>query len=1506
MGAYGSISTGYDPGYLLRESSKGAEGYYLSAVAEIGEPPGVWTGRACAALGLPAGAEVEPAVMEALYGRLLDPRDPQFADTGVPDDEKARLGSAPRRYKSADQRLAELLDQEPDADPERAGQLEVQARKEARSAVMFFDFTFSVDKSTSVLHASLQAAAARAERAGDAGAAAGFGRQAQIVEEAIRAGSAAAIGYLQDEAGYSRAGYHGAVPKDEHGRPLAQHATGRYVDAHDWVVASFLQHTSRDGDPQLHVHNAILNRAECADGTWRTIDSRGLHKARAAASAVGGRVMDEIIARELGAAYEQRPDGRGRELTGVPQQVKDMFSSRRAAITEGVAELAAAYEARHGRAPNARALFSMAQYVTLAGRRAKPKRAHAPAREEMLDGWAGQMGAAELGALDAIPSRVLGTQDPAAPGIDELAGAELNRVLWAAVGDVQARHAVWSRSQLLAAIDAHLPGWLGGLDAATVRYVLDDLTSRALAGYGVVSLEAPGLVPVPAALTRADGRSIYSPHDRGLFTTRSHLDAEEQLMAAAGETASPAASPARVAAALGADPASLAALPGRVPPAAAATIPDAEEDETAPGPALAGGLRGDQAAAVFGIMTSGRPVDILIGPAGTGKSRTMGTLAGLWREHAGGNVVGVATAENAAQVLAAEGIGQACNITRFLAAAARGQAVLSAGDLLIVDEAGTVPTADLTALHALAQAAGAKLLLAGDPAQLPSVGAGGALGMLAREHGYHQLTQVQRMAEPWEREASLKLRDGDAGVLADYDRHGRLTQGTAEQMGEAAYRGWLADYLSGRDSLLIAATNEQAADLSARARAELAALGLVEEHGQVPLADGSTAGTGDLVQARRNDRTITDRDGRWAANRDVWRIEGYEPDPLSAQPQQVIVRRDLGRDRVSGERRWSGPFAVPADYLRSAAVLGYAGTAHSAQGRTVDTAHAVVTETLTRALVYVAMTRGRAANYAYVVTDPAAGRAPDTDRELGDEAAGQQRSTDLRPGTRPAPALETPGREAPEQIRDRARARAAAPGPDGAGAPWAPEADRLSVLAAALEREPAEPTATDARRDEAERAGHMAHLGAIWADLAAGESGRRYDAILQRLLTPDQYRRLLSEDARATLYRQVRNAELAGHPAARLLGQAAGLRPLHDDPHRGPAGDIARVLHYRIRQEIAGDPVPRPAPFAERTPPAGDPEVREYLRQLAAALDARTAELGRRAARRPPPWALDRLGPVPADPRDRAGWSRRAGAVQAYREQYGYAVPVRPIGREPAAPEARAAWHAAAAALGTSPAGLGLAAATDGELHARRARYERELAWAPPHVGGQLRATALARREHQAEAVLTRARANTTAPGARAAAEARAVGHEHQAATLARRQELLERIDAQRARWHAETEEAREQAAQATAELRRRHPDAGPLPYRDPHHRDDPAPAGPDGAARPAGPPDGPAPGPPPGPEARPPAGRPEPTPAELAALSFPPGPPRLRAPGPSRHGQQPPRRRPPEPPGRDGPSPAR
>jgi AAA domain/TrwC relaxase len=1390
VGAYGSVSTGYDPGYLLRESSKGTEGYYLSAVAECGEPPGVWTGRACPGLGLERGAEIEPDVMELLYGQLLDPRDPLFADTDVLPEDKTHLGAPPRNYKSFQERFDAMAVAEPDATPERLEQLAIQARKDQRQAVMFFDFTYSADKTTSILHASLQAAAVRAEKDGDAHAAAGYRRMAGAVEDAVRAGAAAALDYLQDEAGYSRAGYHGAVPKDERGRPLARHATGRWVDAHRWVVASFLQHTSRDGDPQLHVHNAILNRVECDDGTWRTLDSRALHRARAAASAIGGRVQDELISRTVRAAYEQRPDGHGRELTGIPQAAKEQFSSRRAVITAEVAELAAEYQARHGHPPNARALFAMAQFVTLNSRRAKPKRASTPTRAQQLAAWAEQMTRAELGALDAIPARVIGSRDPAAQGLAALAGEQISRILAAAVSGVQAAHPVWSRGQLLAAIDAQLPGWLGGLDAAQVRQVLEELTSQALAGgHGVVNLEAAELAEVPAALRRPDGRSVYSPHDRALYTTRPQLDREEQLLAAACQSGGPAVPAEAVAAALGADPAELDALPGRIQPgtAPAEAVTGGQERR------YAGGLRPDQAAAVWGIMTSGRPVDLLIGPAGTGKSRIMGTLAALWDEQAAGNVVGVALAENAAQVLAAEGLPQAFNIARFLARAARGQQLLGAGDLLIVDEAGMVPTAQLTALHHLAQEAGAKLLLVGDPAQLPSVGAGGAFAMLAREHGHYQLTTVQRMEQRWEREASLRLRDGDATALADYDRHGRLAEGTAEEMAGSAYRHWLADRIGGRDSLLIATTNEQAAELAARARADLAGLGLVEQDAPIPLADGNHAGAGDLVQARANCRAIKDRHGRWVANRDIWRIESYAIDPLTHEPVTVMVRRDLGRDPASGERLWDTPFELPAGYLRDASMLGYAGTVHAAQGRTVDTAHALVDAGTTRALAYVALTRGRAANYAYAVTEATA------------TGRGWQRpGADLRPGTRPAAPLT--GQQG-QAAADRST-------------PWAPEADRFSVLVAALERAETDEPALAVQRDEPARAVHLAHVGSIWTDLAAEESGRRYDAILARVLTAEQYQRYQAEDARSTLHRQVRTAELAGHDPAALLTRAVRLRSLDADPYRGRAEDISRTLHGRIKDEMIGEPVPHPASYADRTPGAADPEIGRYMQALARHMDARSAELGERAAQELAPWAIDALGPVPDDPEDRAAWVQRVGPAAGYREQYGRHDPVVAIGREPRAPEARAAWHAAAHSLGLNVAGRDLANASDGDLWAARARYERELDRAPEHVGDKLRLIARAAREEYTEAVLARARARAVAVPEREELAAQAHAHEQRAAALADREGELVEADEQRAAWHAATEAAREQARATTAELRRRHRDLGLPSFRTEH--DDP------------------------------------------------------------------------------------
>ena len=88
-----TISSGYDPGYLTHAVATGRENYYLSAVAEHGEPPGIWTGLGCPELGLPIGSEVDNKVMERLYGAFIDPRDPE---------RKATLGRAPSGFAGND------------------------------------------------------------------------------------------------------------------------------------------------------------------------------------------------------------------------------------------------------------------------------------------------------------------------------------------------------------------------------------------------------------------------------------------------------------------------------------------------------------------------------------------------------------------------------------------------------------------------------------------------------------------------------------------------------------------------------------------------------------------------------------------------------------------------------------------------------------------------------------------------------------------------------------------------------------------------------------------------------------------------------------------------------------------------------------------------------------------------------------------------------------------------------------------------------------------------------------------------------------------------------------------------------------------------------------------------------------------------------------------------------------------------------------------------------------
>ena len=137
-------------------------------------------------------------------------------------------------------------------------------------------------------------------------------------------------------------------------------------------MAHWLQHTSRDGDMQLHVHSQIAHVARTGkDGKWRAPDSLGYAEHAGAVAAITAQHLEEALTARFGLEWAAREDGNGFEIKGISQEMMDLFSSRRQAITADVRERAARFEERYGRAPSQRELAQLAQASNFATRKGK-------------------------------------------------------------------------------------------------------------------------------------------------------------------------------------------------------------------------------------------------------------------------------------------------------------------------------------------------------------------------------------------------------------------------------------------------------------------------------------------------------------------------------------------------------------------------------------------------------------------------------------------------------------------------------------------------------------------------------------------------------------------------------------------------------------------------------------------------------------------------------------------------------------------------------------------------------------------------------------------------------------------------------------------------------------------------------------------------------------------------------------------------------------------------------
>ncbi|WP_292775123.1 MULTISPECIES: MobF family relaxase [Microbacterium] len=1001
-----------------------------------------------------------------------------------------------------------------------------EAERGTRRAVAGFDFTFSIPKSASVLWAVADA-----------------GTQT-LIADAHHAAVAEVVAFMEREVAATRAGASGRDGA------VAQ------VDVAGLIATAFDHYDSRAGDPHLHTHVVISNKVQTVlDGKWRSLDGRPMHAAVVALSELHEAVFADHLTRMLGVSWEARDRGRDRNpawvVTGVPEALVKEFSTRARHIDAETDRLIERYVETHGRRPSPATIMKLRAQATLTTRPEKEVRSLAA----LTASWRERAGRVLASDATSWARGVTANEEPLLLRADDVPLDMIDSLGADVVATVGEKRSTWHRWNLTAEAARQTMAYRFASTEdreAVVGMVVDAAEAASL------RLTPPELASSPAEFRRSDGTSVFRPKHSALFSSEALLAAEDRLLERARTTTAP-------------------------------TVPLTTVERITKRPDSKGRMLGDdQAAALTKIALSGRMVDVLVGPAGAGKTTAMSALRRAWeREHGRGSVVGLAPSAVAAQVLADDLSIQTENTAKWLDTHDRTGETFRKRQLVIVDEASLAGTLSLDRITTLAAEAGAKVLLVGDHAQLQSVTAGGAFSFLVRDRDdAPELVDVHRFVNVWEKTASLALRYGRTDVIDTYAEHGRVIGGESEEMIDAAYTAWRTDTLDGRASVLVTDSNESVQALNNRARADLILDGTVNARREVELHDGTRAAAGDTVITRRNDRRL--RAGRsWVRNGDRWTV--------------TEVRDDGALTLHRAGRTWGASVVVPAEYAAEHLDLGYAVTSYRAQGITVDSSHVLADASMTRETFYVAMTRGREENIAYVAVD------------------------------KPDPAHDGPH-----------------PGDNE-------DASARSVLFGVLQHVGAELSAHETITAEQDTWGSIAQLAAEYETLAAAAQHDRWAALIRSSgLSDDDADDAIASPAFGALTAELRRAEANQHDVETLLPRLVGARGF------GDADDIAAVLHYRVAKATgrpAGSGRARKAPrlIAGLIPEATGTMPSEMWQALAERRDlieTRTNVLLDTALTEKHEWIM-KLGVQPKQARTARAWRNAARTIAAYRDRYG-------------------------------------------------------------------------------------------------------------------------------------------------------------------------------------------------------------------------------------------------------------
>ena len=657
------------------------------------------------------------------------------------------------------------------------------------------------------------------------------------------------------------------------------------VPVEGFVAAAFRHRTSRADDPLLHTHVLVANLARTTDdGVWRTLDSRKLFAHAKTAGVLYQAQLRCELTRRLGVAWGPVVNGHA-DIDGVDRQLIETFSQRRAQIVELMAA-------------RGETSAAAAQTATLATRIAKTGR---PSEAELRRDWAHRATRAGVRA-----------------------GWQQHLVARAA----------WQRPDLGKLYETLVveEGLTATSSTFTRRGVLQQLAGQLPAGAPVTMLEEA-----------ADAVIAHDPDQLiALGATRGHLTELDVIRRDDGRIVPAVEEPRYTTKGLLTEQRAINRSLDRHD----AQLAVADERNLAP-VLRRRTLTDEQAAMVRRLTTSGAGVEVVVGKAGTGKTYALDAAREVW-EASGIEVTGVALAARAALELQESAGIRATTLARLLAQVddRREGSPLKPGSVLVVDEAGMIGTRQLARLLDHAEQQSVKVVLVGDPKQLPEIDAGGLFRALTTRLPAVELTDNRRQQLRWEQAALDELRYGNPdSALAAYRTHDRIHTGdTPEELRDRLVDDWWAtakDDLPG--SLMIALRRTDVDDLNHCARTTMLASGRLTGPALVTTG-GLELQAGDRIVCLRNNRRLGVVNGTRAT---VTRID------LGARTVEMVDDRGVRR-------------RLPAGYLDAGHLThGYAITGHKAQGLTCEHTYTLGSETLYREWGYVAMSRGRTTNRLY-------------------------------------------------------------------------------------------------------------------------------------------------------------------------------------------------------------------------------------------------------------------------------------------------------------------------------------------------------------------------------------------------------------------------------------------------------------------------------------------------------------------------------------------------------------